>query len=86
MRPYNSKELECVSLETSKKYLSEAHKNIIEIYGVEYAKQHPELIIALMNTTAYTFRTGMLMQGIQAIDDSLENISNRLSWLQKNKK
>jgi len=86
MNSYTLGELENESLKISSKYLEQSYINVVKIYGLEYAQQHPELIIGLMNTTAYTFRTEMLKQGIQAIDDSLENINNRLSWMQNDKK
>jgi gamma-glutamyl-gamma-aminobutyrate hydrolase PuuD len=63
---------------TANNYLHEAVQKIDGLLGPGYAKAHPELIGAFMNTAARDFHTSRTMQAIQdAVEELAEAIRSR---------
>ena len=56
---------------TAHTYLSEAVKSIDQTFGEGYAKEHPELVGAFIQTCAIDFLAGWLAQEIKSAIDPL---------------
>jgi hypothetical protein len=61
---------------TAHTYMAQAVRDIDEIMGGGYAKNHPELIAAYMQTSAMDLGASVVARAIQQVGDSLERFLN----------
>jgi hypothetical protein len=61
---------------TAHTYMAQAIRDIDEILGKGYAKNHPDLIAAYMQTSALDLGASVVARAIQQVGDRLEEIGN----------
>ena len=59
---------------TAHDYMLKAIDDIDKLLGKGYAKQHPELIAAYMQTAAIDFGTAIIARAIESVATVLDNI------------
>jgi hypothetical protein len=59
---------------TAHDYMMKAIDDIDELLGKGYAKQHPELIAAYMQTAAIDFGAAVIARAIESVSTALDNI------------
>ena len=66
------------ALMTAHDYMLKAIHDIDELLGKGYAKQHPELIAAYMQTAAIDFGTAIIARAIETLSTAGDNIGYTL--------
>lgn len=61
---------------TADEYMTKAIRDIDELLGKGYAKQHPELIATYMQTAAIDFGTAIITRAIESVVTVLDNSEN----------
>jgi hypothetical protein len=62
---------------TAHDYMMKAISDIDELLGKGYAKQHPELIGAYMQTAAIDFGAAIIARAIESLSTSVDDTVNR---------
>jgi hypothetical protein len=65
--------------DTAEHYFHRARQVIQDTCGVEYLREHPELVIAFMQTAAADFMNASMVAGTQKIRDGLLAIAAAIS-------
>jgi len=63
---------------TAHDYMMKAISDIDELLGKGYAKQHPELIAAYMQTASIDFGAAVIARAIESVASALDNIERTL--------
>ena len=58
-------------------------RHIDKLLGKGYAKQHPELIAAYMQTAAIDFGTAIIARAIKSVLTALDNVGHTLDNLEE---
>ena len=62
---------------TAAKFLGTAKATLDARFGTGYAAKNPELLVALIYTQAYDFRTTVMLDGNYEISEALRGIASR---------
>ena len=63
---------------TAHDYMLKAISDIDELLGKGYAKQHPELIAAYLQSAALDFGAAIIARAIETLSSAVENIDSAL--------
>jgi len=73
------KKLEDQAVLSTFRYLKESKNKLDEMFGKDFAKTNPQIMVALVQTMSDEYRTSTNLQGLQGIDEEINSVAHSVN-------